>query len=318
MSDLINFVEKYLTLGLAIIPVRQSTKIPRVKWKRFIEQAPSDTQVYDWFKTFPNANIAALMGRVSGNVLAVDVDFRNGGETSMKDLELPETFTSRTGGGGYHFLYRSRVTFQKKIGIFPGIDLIADGGYCVMPPSLHHSGIRYEIHKDLPIEPAPDWLAALLLSKTERENSPAIHAPLIPVGERHESIKRSILAYATESFYLTHLWKRAYGLAVKCCEPSDEDPFTIGELFDLCLWAWNKAHPHDLFHPQIAWKLLSGCARRRGDIYFGPVNAPLQPLLPNIPEKQPNNPTTQLPKTVTDTAIYIDSILGGKPVWKKD
>jgi hypothetical protein len=236
----------------------------------------------------------------------------------MKNLELPETFTTRTGGGGYHFLYRSRTTFQKKIGIFPGIDLIADGGYCVMPPSLHYSGLRYEIHKDLPIEPAPAWLTALLQSKAERDNSPAIHAPLIPVGQRHESIKRSILAYATESFYLTHLWKRAYGLAVKCCEPSDEDPFTIGELFDICLWAWNKAHPHDLFPRQTAWKLLSGCARKRGDMYFGPVNAPLLPLLPNISEKQPNNPTSQLPKTVSDTNIYIDSILGGKPVWKKD
>ncbi len=315
MSNLIGYIEKYLALGLAIIPIRPSTKIPHVKWKRFIEQAPSDDQVYEWFKAFPTSNVAALMGRVSGNVLGVDVDFRNGGETSMKDLELPETFTSRTGGGGYHFLYRSQTTFQKKIGIFAGIDLIAEGGYCVMPPSLHNSGMRYEIHKNLPIEPAPKWLAALLLSKTEHENSPAAHAPLIPVGQRHDSIKRSIMGYATESFYLTHLWKRSYALVVKCCEPSDEAPFTIGELFDICLWAWNKARPHDRFYPRNAWKLLAGSARKRRDISFGPMDTIIHSLLPNIPSQQHNNPTTQ---TVSDTDIYIESILGGKPVWKRN
>ncbi|MCX5784346.1 MAG: bifunctional DNA primase/polymerase [Elusimicrobia bacterium] len=323
MNDLTDFVEKYLALGMAIIPIRQSTKIPLVKWKSFMEEAPSEVQVYKWFKKFPAANIAALMGRVSGNILSIDVDFRNGGENSMKNLELPETFTSRTGGGGYHFLYRSHFTYQKKIGIFPGIDLIAEGGYCVMPPSLHNSGNRYEIHKDLPIRPAPEWITKFLLSKPEHEDSPSIHAPLIPVGHRHESIKRSIMGYAIECFYLTQLWKRSFALVIKCCEPSNKDPFTIGELFDLCLWAWNKAHPYDKFYPVKAWKLLDGSARRRPDIYFAPAHTPLHTFLPNIPKKkQPNNTTTQLPntptsQTVSDTDTYIASIPGGNSVWKK-
>ncbi len=114
MSNLIGYIEKYLALGLAIIPIRPSTKIPHVKWKRFIEQAPSDDQVYEWFKAFPTCNVAALMGRVSGNVLAVDVDFRNGGETSMKDLELPETFTSRPGAAGITFFIVHKQLFRKR------------------------------------------------------------------------------------------------------------------------------------------------------------------------------------------------------------
>jgi len=311
MIGLTEHIEKYLAMGLALIPIRCHTKIPRVKWKRFIDQAPDETQIYDWFRIFPDANIAALMGRASGNVLAIDVDFRNGGEESMKNLELPATFTSRTGGGGYHFLYRSQATFQKKIGIFPGIDLIADGGYCVMPPSLHYSGSRYEIHQDLAIGPAPGWLADLLHSKRERDNSHPACAPLIPVGHRHDSITRSITKYATETFYFTHLWKRAYGLAVKCCEPSDEDPLTIGELFDICLWAWNKAHPHDRFPNRIAWKLLSGSARNRRDIPFGHIDAPILLLQPNIPKKHPNNPTSQS-DSEPDIDTYIKTITGGK------
>ena len=314
MNDLKNFLDKYLSLGMAVIPIRKRTKIPLVKWKSFMEKAPGEAQVHEWFKKYPGANIAALMGRVSGNILSVDVDFRNGGENSIKNLELPETFTSRTGGGGYHFLYRSHTTCRNKIGIFPGIDLIADGGYCIMPPSLHNSGARYEIHKDLPIEPAPEWLAALLLSKTGQVNPPAAHTALIPVGRRHNSIKRSILAYADESCYLTHLWKRAYGLVVKCCELPDEAPFTIGELFSICLWAWNRTHPRDRFHPLTAWKLLAGSAKKRRDICFGPVRAPLHSFLLNISKKKlPNYPTTQS-DSVSDTDIYtyIASIQGGK------
>ncbi len=317
MSDMASYIAKYLALGLALMPVRQRTKIPRVKWKRFIDRAPDETMVYDWFRIFPDASIAAIMGRVSGNILAVDVDFRNGGEDSMKNLELPETFTSRTGGGGYHFLYRSEATFQKKIGVFPGIDLIADGGYCVMPPSIHYSGARYEILRDLPICPAPAWLTDLLHTKRERDNSHPIFAPLIPVGHRHDSMVRSITKYATETFYFSHLWKRAYALAIKCCEPSDEGPLTVGELFNICLWTWNKAHPHDhLFH-RNAWKLLAGSARNRRDIRFGHVDAPIHSLQPNIPNIQPNTPTSQT-VSVSDTDTYIKKILGGNTVWKKD
>ena len=61
MNDLKNFLDKYLSLGMAVIPIRKRTKIPLVKWKSFIEEAPCETQVYEWFKKFPAASIAALI-----------------------------------------------------------------------------------------------------------------------------------------------------------------------------------------------------------------------------------------------------------------
>ena len=302
MNDIKSFLNKYLSLELALIPIRQSTKTPLVKWKSFTESAPSSDQVYEWFKTFPTAGIAALMGRVSGNILAVDVDFRNGGENSMNNLELPETFTSRTGGGGYHFLYHSQFTGHNKIDILPGIDIIAEGGYCVMPPSLHNTGARYEILKDLPIGPAPDWLTTLS-AQTGHKNLSPVHTLVIPVGRRHKYITRSVLGYASETFYLTHLWKRAYALAVKCCELPAKDPFTIGELFGICLWAWNRTHPHDPFSYGTAWKLLAGSAKRRCDIPFGPASATLHPSF-LLTSQRRNNSTTQTSQAVSDTGTY--------------
>ena len=150
-----------------------------------------------------------------------------------------------------------------------------------MPPSLHKSGVRYQILKDMPIAPAPEWITALQSVKATRKRSSMGRPSLIPVGRRHNAIRRSILLYATDSIYLTHLWKRAYGLVTKCCELSDDVPFTISELLSICLWAWNKTHPDDRFHPQTAWKLLAGSARNRDDIYFGPESASIYALFPN-------------------------------------
>jgi len=79
--------------------------------------------------------------------------------------DLPETFTVRTGGGGYHFYYKSDL--DKKIILWYGDDEdkepehlgeIQSGGraYVIGPGSPHPSGNRYEIIKDLPLA----WLSA--------------------------------------------------------------------------------------------------------------------------------------------------------------
>jgi len=44
-------------------------------------------------------------------------------------------------------------------GDLSGIDLRADGGYIVVPPSVHASGNHYSwLDPDVPIAPAPAWL----------------------------------------------------------------------------------------------------------------------------------------------------------------
>jgi hypothetical protein len=53
------------------------------------------------------------------------------------------------------------------VGLVPGIDIRGDGGFIVVPPSLHASGRRYawdlSAHPDdVPLAPAPAWLLALL------------------------------------------------------------------------------------------------------------------------------------------------------------
>jgi len=115
-----------------------------------------------------------VTGEASGLVI-VDVDPRNGGDEGIEDLQarygqLPETPTVLTGGGGTHtYLAHPRdraIPNRRNLGGFPGVDIKADGGYVVAPPSRHASGRVYAwnvlLHPDdVLLAPCPESLFSL-------------------------------------------------------------------------------------------------------------------------------------------------------------
>lgn len=91
------------------------------------------------------------IGIVTGNgEVVVDADtYKSGGEDSLDrlyELGLPrETPTILTGGGGRQLHYTCPVPIRSgELAGFPGIDIKADGGMVVVPPSVHASGRPYE------------------------------------------------------------------------------------------------------------------------------------------------------------------------------
>lgn len=96
-----------------------------------------------WWAARPTLNVGVLTGPRSG-LAVVDVDPRHGGTDSLAVLEerigvLPGTVVSLTGGGGLHLLYAHpgvKVTSSAhRLG--RGLDVKADGGMIVAPPSVH-------------------------------------------------------------------------------------------------------------------------------------------------------------------------------------
>lgn len=93
------------------------------------------------------ARLAAMLARVPGGLLAihtgtvsglavVDIDPRNGGQLD-RELMTP-TATVATGGGGWHLYYRHPGhPLLPALPGHPGVDVKADGGYVVGPPSVH-------------------------------------------------------------------------------------------------------------------------------------------------------------------------------------
>lgn len=117
-------------------------------------------QVNSWWSKWPNANIGA---RVFAGHVVVDIDPRNGGDATWKELnhgrELPDTLTTRTGSGGLHLWYRLPHADMIKGSAGPGIDLKTEAGYLVMPGSYHPTtGGLYVCEKWATPAPLPRWL----------------------------------------------------------------------------------------------------------------------------------------------------------------
>jgi hypothetical protein len=163
----------YAKRGWAVFPLRGKSKVPMVpaKWggKGCLDATRDEMQVRDWWKRWPHANIGIATGGSSG-FFVVDIDPDHGGEESLMTLveshgEWPSTVYARTGGGGVHYLFRAvpglRNDQAGKLG--QGIDIRAEGGYIVAPPSIHPSGSLYawdvDHHPDdCLIAEAPVWL----------------------------------------------------------------------------------------------------------------------------------------------------------------
>lgn len=155
----------YLDLGLSVLPVRTDRKRPFIRWKEFQSRRASVIEIADWLRSWPSMNVGVVCGAVSGNLCVVDVDPRNGGDQSIKGLHLPPTATVATGSGpgAWHYYFRSR----EPIGTFKlltGVDLQADGGFVVAPPSIHPiSGKPYVwadglAPADVGFADLPDWV----------------------------------------------------------------------------------------------------------------------------------------------------------------
>ncbi|WP_114184503.1 phage/plasmid primase, P4 family [Microvirga aerophila] len=109
-----------------------------------------ESKIRDAFAEHPDANIAIATGKQSG-IIVIDVDPRNGGDGSLKQLEaelgvLQPLLISETGGGGTHYFFRYptftvRTSHGTTLG--SGVDLQANGAFVVVPPSRHVSGKRY-------------------------------------------------------------------------------------------------------------------------------------------------------------------------------
>jgi hypothetical protein len=111
-------------------------------WKdNFIK---SDEELKNILKQHPNANFGVITGN---GLVVVDIDKKSGGFESLKKIKdiIVPTFTVKTGGGGYHFYYKTSEKVANRVKVLPGIDIRGEGGYAVAPGSKHISGSYYEI-----------------------------------------------------------------------------------------------------------------------------------------------------------------------------
>lgn len=138
----------YLQRGWSVIPVRPREKRPIVAWQVFQQERPTADQIERWWLRWPDANVGIVTGAISGLVV-LDVDPRHGGDASLERWTqahgpLPPTVEARSGGGGRHLYFaHPGGIIHNRVEFLPGIDVRADGGLIVAPPSVHPNGRRY-------------------------------------------------------------------------------------------------------------------------------------------------------------------------------
>lgn len=125
----------------SIIPIAPKTKKALIEWKKYQKIRPTLDEIKKWFRSYPDANIAVITGKVS-NLIVIDIDPRHGGTDEIfKDTK---TVIAKTGGGGWHYYFKYEEGIQNKAGIQPGFDIRGEAGYSILPPSIHESGNKYE------------------------------------------------------------------------------------------------------------------------------------------------------------------------------
>ena len=122
-----------------------------------------------WSKN-PDAWLGIPTGKASG-LLALDIDVKNnaGGEESLRKMvekhgQLPLTRVVQTQSGGYHYYFKHVPGVRNSAGkIAPGIDIRAEGGYIIAPPSHGYSFIACS--EETLVADAPEWLVQLAAPK---------------------------------------------------------------------------------------------------------------------------------------------------------
>src|SRR4249920_551364 len=174
----------YRACGLQIIPgwapgeAKGSWKRPYLsEWASLKDVLVPDFTFGRWYGTngehVTRWNMGILTGPCSGNVFVLDLDIHKHPEALAWWRELldaenngiePETPEQRTGGGGRQKLFKAPLGWRcptNRTAI--GVDIRGDGGFAVLPPSKHETGLMYEWLPgcgpwEREIEVAPQWL----------------------------------------------------------------------------------------------------------------------------------------------------------------
>jgi hypothetical protein len=191
-----------------------------------------------WWDAFPRANLAMRTGITA---VVLDIDPARGGEMTLAQLEaehgpLPATPKVLTGGGGWHLYFAPVPGLRNSAGrIGPGVDVRAEDGYVLVPPSNHVSGGCYRQDRTAPATetaraPMPAWLAARAKSGANGNDTVAHRTPDdwgamlagAPEGQRREVALKIAGHYLGQRIAEAEVVSILLGYAVRCSPPFPE------------------------------------------------------------------------------------------------
>jgi hypothetical protein len=174
----------YRAAGLQVVPAmtprenRQQWKRPALpKWRELEHELVPDFTFERWYgeqgEHTRRNNMGLICGACSGGVFVIDLDLHKHPTAQAWWLEQQdrqqqagelETVEQVTGGGGIQLFFRAPAGWTPptcKTSI--GVDIRGQGGFAMMPPSMHESGTAYRWKPgcepwEMDVADAPQWL----------------------------------------------------------------------------------------------------------------------------------------------------------------
>lgn len=269
-----NPLKKYSALaaeGFACFPIRTNEKSPATA-HGFKDASKDPVKHAEWAHECPDYNVAYATGPASGYVLVVDVDVKNGDTTGLKSIRrlekehgpLPATRKVLTPSGGYHLLYRypdnlrvlCRINFRSRV------DVKAEGGYCLAPPSIINGEPYFYEEPVLPISKAPSWLLELLCSNQDlkpRKKKPRI-TKSATIGSRNDSVAFEGFSLLNAGLNPDLLEEELLAYNAASCEP----PLSESEVAQI---AANVVSSHRKNNDSVLRATDLGNAKRMSELY---------------------------------------------------
>jgi len=193
--SLVDIALSLLRKNKPVFPVVRQTKKPWVAWKPYQDRLPTREEVVAWWTQWPDANIGMATGRLSG-LMVVDSDSEEAVkrfiESYPEGVKTLRARTGREGGQHFYFWFEEGITNDagKILGL--GIDIRGQGGFVIVPPSIHGNGKAYQwINRNEPL-PLPPELRDLLVNRSangsrSNDNPPAVGERIIE-GQRNATL----------------------------------------------------------------------------------------------------------------------------------
>lgn len=146
-NPLLEAALSYVKLGWSVFPLKPKQKTPLIKWTSCQKKALTQKQITDYWTKWPNANIGLATGEKS-NVIVIDIDSSRGENTYRIEFgNIPGTIRQKTGKAGAMQLFfkhpQDGYRYKNTVRTLTDIDTRGDGGYVVLPPSIHPNGNQY-------------------------------------------------------------------------------------------------------------------------------------------------------------------------------
>ncbi|GAB4490097.1 MAG: hypothetical protein OHK006_22500 [Thermodesulfovibrionales bacterium] len=210
MKTILAYAKYYQSKGFSTIPLKPYDKTPAIPWKEYQTRHATDDELGKWFGNGSNLNIGIVTGNLSG-IAVVDLDSEEAVELIAEHdiLDAPTVLTSK----GRHLYCKMKpgvTNFQKRDDL-RGIDLRAEGGYVVAPPSIHPSGSKYMWMDEQNLDDAemPELPEGILAKNTNGNMEIRELLNGVTQGQRHDALVRLVGSWLNDGFDKDHCLERA-------------------------------------------------------------------------------------------------------------